>query len=468
MKATNVHLWGAIILWSGLNFSGVQAADLEAGAADRWRCEPAKVAVEYISSDDLHRLRQSSREFLREIAFSQMSLENGTVVAEALRIGSARAFAAARILRDLVIIQALDRQTRCKSARCEKPAIISQFKINDSTTPEHEWAKIRDLWMERRDDDASAARSCLELWKTLPDATEAAVAEAAKLPPELAGLEPAEIRFCLPKLANSSNDTSEVSDEQVQQLRSDYRQRSEVILAGMNPKYMEPLEEALRVGPKAGYFAHRALRNLVIVKEMETQKTCPAGWSCPLTDDIRVLKRSDSWPETLSIWKSVRDTDLQRSLVCMKYSKTLPTYELPVEVASVKYLEGNDRAACNASYVRQPILVHFKKNRSILDEDQVEKLAEAVSLLKACPEIGVFVTGYADPDGRRSFNGSLSKARAASVEAHLVQNGVMREQIDARGKGVAQGSSKRSSQLSKAYDRRAEVRLGKLIEGKLR
>jgi outer membrane protein OmpA-like peptidoglycan-associated protein len=419
------------------------------------------------------------------VTFSQLSDENRAVITEALRIGPAGAFSAARVLRDLVIIQALDQQARCESGKCDKDVIIAQFKVDGQTGPRREWGEIRDRWIKFRDDDARAAWGCMETWRTRPAApgvTVAAVSPGKSLPrksdevsttgalgsqetslvPELSGLDPAEIRFCQARSINA-NDKSEISDEQVRQLRDDYRRGDVTILAGMNLKYREPLEEALRVGPRAGYFAHRALRNLVIIKEVQQQVICPAGKSCSLSDAIRALKRGNSWSETLALWKSVRDTDLQRSLACIKYSKTLPTLELS-PVASTEDAKRGDYAVCNIDSARATIRVYFAKSRAIIAGAQLAKLATAAALLKGCPSLRASVAGYTDQDGRRRFNVRLSKARAAAVEAYLVEGGVKSGQIETHGYGVARWLSARATRQSKAQDRRAEIRIGKMVE----
>lgn len=492
-QMTRSRILGAIFLCFIANCAGAQAADhqRDLGVADQRRCEPSDKSANYISVDDLDRLRRMSKGRPETVAFSQLSLENGAVITEALRIGPAGAFSAARVLRDLAIIQALDQQARCESGKCDKDAIISQFKVDSPTDPKRQWGEIRDRWVKFRDDDASAAQACLGKWRTRPAAPGVAVAEVsqvnpgksppgshgegstsdarrpskeATLAPELVGLKPAEIRFCQVR-STDAQDKSEVSDEQVRQLRDDYRRGDVTILADMNPKYREPLEEALRVGPGAGYFAHRALRNLIIIKEVQQQVTCSAGKSCSPSDDIRALKRNDSWPETLALWKSVRDTDLERSLPCMKYSKTLPTLELaPAVVASTEDGKSGGHAVCDSDSAHAPIMVYFAKNQAVIGGAQLAKLATAAALMKECPSLRASVAGYTDQDGRRRFNMRLSRARAAAVEAYLVHSVVKSDRVEIHGYGVPRWLSARATRQSKAHDRRAEIRIRKMAE----
>lgn len=282
--------------------------------SDQWRCAPSEASRNYISVQDLDRLRDMSSDATSSpAAFSRLSDANHAIVAEALRIGPVGAFSSARLLRDLIIIEALDQQARCEPGQCDKPRVISEFQA--SPTAERAWSALRDLWIKFRDDDASAARPCLAIWKALPAAPGIVAAEAqadrpadstaahaapapgrstdADIVPQFAGLDPAEIRFCRVR-SPDAQDKSEVSDDQVRQLREDFRKGDLPALAGMNVKYREPLEEMLRVGPGAGYYAHRTLRNLVIIKEVDRQNNCPVQQTCSLSDDIRSLKRNKS------------------------------------------------------------------------------------------------------------------------------------------------------------------------------
>jgi outer membrane protein OmpA-like peptidoglycan-associated protein len=471
-------------------------------------CESSAVEARYISPEDLGRLRTLRQQATPSAPFLDLANDDIPLIDEVLRVGPSAGFYAARLLRDLAILDAFERQIQCDPKQhCPKPEIIAGFSPDNmiSTDGPGTWQTLIRNWKEFRDRDAARGRACLEVSRTRPTYEILVIAEndpkpppvargkdghpiphgpgrpddssasdAPKsstetgLPPELVGLAPAEVRFCKAR-SDDASDKSEVSNEQIRRLRDDYGKGDRTILSDMNVKYREPLEEALRVGPKAGYFAHRALRNLVIIKEVQRQITCPPGEVCSLTEDIRVLKRNNSWPETLAVWKSVRDTDLQRALACMKFSKTLPSFELDTAVvASTNIPKNDDDVTCKIETTRDSAIVHFAKNKAIITGIELSKMTEVVALLKACPGLGTFVAGYTDRDGGRQFNARLSRARAAAVRTHLVLSGVRSEQIEIRGYGVARRRSTRVTREMKAQDRRAEIRIRKIVGGKIR
>lgn len=473
-----------IVIFSAAIGSTALAAEANAVAeAELWRCQAPLNSKNYISHEDLDRLRQMSRDTApTSAAFSKLSPPTSVVVAEALRIGPEGAFFSARVLRDLVIINALDEQVRCGNAQCLTPSIISNFHTSDSLKPSgRSWEELRDLWIRFRDDDAKSALNCLGVSQLIPTAPGILPAPADErlvvsetvsetqqsgigatptnpapqdVPSELVGLDPADLRFCLK--GSVRLDRPEVSDEQVRQLREDIRNGNGTILAGMNAKYREALEEALRVGPSAGIFAYRTLRTLHIIKEINRQINCPSESTCPLSNDIQEIKRNDSWKEMLAVWVSIRDTDLQGSLACLNYSKTLPTLELAPAVAAFTDNSARDnRARCEDVSNLKVLTIRFAKNRSNAGERQLSVLSKLVALLQQCAGMKAFVAGYADKDGSRAYNLALSQARAESVAAYFIHNGASPGQVEGRGFGATRS-------VSKAQSRRVEIQLKKL------
>jgi outer membrane protein OmpA-like peptidoglycan-associated protein len=470
-------------------------------------CEPSGVETRYVSPENIGRLRALRQREPASTPFQDLADENLPIVDEALRVGTSGGFFAARLLRDLAIIDAFESQIECDSNQdCPKPEIITGF-FRDNVTADsssRSWQTLIRDWKQFRNKDAERSQACLEVSKARPSyeglvvaendpkpspvargntadsmphspgkPSESSVSDTSKsskeigLPRELVDLDPAEVRFCKAR-SDDAHDKSEVSNEQIQQLRDDYGRGDTTILFDMNAKYREPLEEALRVGPKAGYFAHRALRNLVIIKEVQRQIACPVEETCLLTEDIRALKQNNSWSETLAVWKSVRDTDLQRALACVKFSKTLPTLELVTAVAALANTPKNDNhVACGIETPRDGVIVHFEKNRAVVTRTELSKVIEVAALLKECPGLGAFVAGYTDRDGGRKFNARLSRARAAAVRTHLVMGGVKGEQVESRGYGVARQRSTRATRELKAQDRRAEIWIRKIVGGNI-
>jgi outer membrane protein OmpA-like peptidoglycan-associated protein len=459
-------------------------------------CAPAAAGANYVTADDFERLRSRSRDIpMTSTAFSRLSEANSLVVVEALRVGPGAAFFAARLLRDLAVIEALDLQERCETARCAKPPIIREFKTDEPGDPNvnRSWGELKELWIGFRDNDADAAQSCLKIAKLLPtapppkpmvvaetphtpgtstdhtrDSNDVAVvpsprpsSSVSSIARELAGLDPAEVRFCQSRPSDST-DNSEVTDDQLRQLREGFRQASSPAFAGMNAKYREPLEEALRVGPTTAYFARRTLRNLIIIEKIDRQINCSDQQTCPLSDDLRALKRNDSWQDSLTIWKSVRETDFQRALACMAYSRTLPTRELFPAVAS-KVDESNrlERGHCERAAAIEMVTLRFPKNGYNVGKDEL-RLATVTGALLRCPSLKAVIAGHTDQDGPRAYNLKLSDARASSVAKQLISAGVKGPQIETAGYGASHLLSKALDRGSKAQNRRAEVVIRKI------
>ena len=77
------------------------------------------------------------------------------------------------------------------------------------------------------------------------------------------------------------------------------------------------------------------------------------------------------------------------------------------------------------SSVRVLQQVHFATGSAVILADSFPMLKEIVALLKANPQIKkMMIEGHTDNQGGAAMNLGLSKSRAASVKAFLVQNGV--------------------------------------------
>lgn len=489
LRASFCGLRAVLISCIWFAFADAQEANGGRDSTDneQWRCGSSTASQDYISIQDLDRLRKLSRDSLsRPAAFSRLSPANGEVVAEALRVGPRGAFFAARVLRDLMIIDALDTYARCGNEQCTKPAIISDFQINrlgELDAPKS-WQQLRDLWIKFRDDDAGSGAHCLDISRGLPTAsTEVPIASASEksvpgkpvnvqpgndlvaadagqnIPPQLVGLDPADLRYCQVRSANSA-DQSQVSDEEVRQLREDFRTGRSPFFDGLRENHREPLEESLRVGPKAGYFAHHALRILLIIKEIDRVLNCTSQQPCSARSDVQELKRNNSWKYTLEIWKSIRDTDLNRALACMKYSKTLPTLVLPPLIAAdTTEPARTGRVSCGDYRSREVVVLQFAKNQSKAAGDQLAKLSAMADMLRSCGNLRALVAGHTDQDGSRAYNIALSRARASTISDHLAQIGVGPTQIMARGYGETRPVAENHSREAKARNRRVEVQL---------
>lgn len=293
----------------------------------------------------------------------------------------------------------------------------------------------------------------------------AAVAQSisSALPSTLAGLNAADTRFCLPKPVGAA-DTSTVSAAQLSHLRRAAKSAPPArAFSGLTPKYQEALNEALRVGPNAGYFAHRALRNLIILESIDQQINCPSGKECVQEENMGALKRFPTWSQNFDNWKSVRDTDLQRALVCMIYSKSLPTFDPEPVVAAVASnvpVSDDSGKTCDRGRVESligPLAIKFDRNSSRIGEQDLTALRQLAKALLPCPSLGIKVSGHTDRDGSSGFNKALSEARASSVAAELIKAGASPSQIETAGFGSSQPRGANRASAAKAASRRVEI-----------
>ena len=78
--------------------------------------------------------------------------------------------------------------------------------------------------------------------------------------------------------------------------------------------------------------------------------------------------------------------------------------------------------------------IHFEFARTKLDESSYPLLDEIALIAKRC-EVAIEVTGYTDSRGHPAHNQMLSRERAASVLAYLVEQGVPGDRLSAVGMG---------------------------------
>jgi outer membrane protein OmpA-like peptidoglycan-associated protein len=112
----------------------------------------------------------------------------------------------------------------------------------------------------------------------------------------------------------------------------------------------------------------------------------------------------------------------------------------------------------NRIYLNRKIFFELDK-----DELKVESLAvldRLVEVLLENPDIGrIRIEGHTDSQGNDQHNLELSKARAASVKAYLVKQGVPAERLDAEGYGETRLLQQGDSEEVHATNRRVEFHL---------
>ena len=101
--------------------------------------------------------------------------------------------------------------------------------------------------------------------------------------------------------------------------------------------------------------------------------------------------------------------------------------------------------------------VLFDTGRFSLKPGAREKLAKVAGILLAYPGLNIEVGGYTDNVGGASMNQTLSENRAGSVRDYLVQQGVSRNSVTARGFGNTLPVTSNDNSAGRQQNRRVEL-----------
>jgi outer membrane protein OmpA-like peptidoglycan-associated protein len=102
--------------------------------------------------------------------------------------------------------------------------------------------------------------------------------------------------------------------------------------------------------------------------------------------------------------------------------------------------------------------VNFELGKAVLLPISRDILEEVARSLVSNPEVRVEVGGHTDSTGSVALNERLSLARAESVKAFLVENGVAADQMEVRGYASTQPVATNSTASGRAQNRRVELR----------
>ena len=102
--------------------------------------------------------------------------------------------------------------------------------------------------------------------------------------------------------------------------------------------------------------------------------------------------------------------------------------------------------------------VNFELGKAVLLPVSRDILEEVARSLVANPQVRVEVAGHTDSTGSRALNERLSLARAESVKAFLVENGVAAENMGVQGYASTQPVASNRTASGRAQNRRVELR----------
>jgi outer membrane protein OmpA-like peptidoglycan-associated protein len=101
--------------------------------------------------------------------------------------------------------------------------------------------------------------------------------------------------------------------------------------------------------------------------------------------------------------------------------------------------------------------VVFDTGKYSLKPGAREKLAKVAGILLAYPALNIEVGGYTDNVGADRMNQTLSENRAGSVRDYLVQQGVLKDSVTARGFGNTSAVASNDNAAGRQQNRRVEL-----------
>lgn len=103
--------------------------------------------------------------------------------------------------------------------------------------------------------------------------------------------------------------------------------------------------------------------------------------------------------------------------------------------------------------------IFFDFDKADLKPESIPELEKLVGLLEEYPSIRVEIGAHTDSDGSDSYNIDLSKRRAASVVAWLVDEGIESTRLETKGYGETRPIATNETDEGRAQNRRVEFKL---------
>jgi outer membrane protein OmpA-like peptidoglycan-associated protein len=99
----------------------------------------------------------------------------------------------------------------------------------------------------------------------------------------------------------------------------------------------------------------------------------------------------------------------------------------------------------------------FELDESTLRPESEKELALLFRMLVDAPKLQATIIGHTDNQGNRSYNQSLSEARAEAVLKWLIAKGIPSERLQSEGRGMDEPISSNDTERGRALNRRTEI-----------
>ncbi len=110
--------------------------------------------------------------------------------------------------------------------------------------------------------------------------------------------------------------------------------------------------------------------------------------------------------------------------------------------------------------------VSFDVNKASIKPSFRSSLDKVASIISEYDQTAVHVIGHTDSTGSESYNQQLSENRADSVGRYLARSGVQRTRMRMAGRGELQPVANNSSSSGRSQNRRVEIYLKPIVEGR--
>jgi|GEM_PF-2764767 len=159
---------------------------------------------------------------------------------------------------------------------------------------------------------------------------------------------------------------------------------------------------------------------------------------------------------------------------------TVPTKELGIKI---EQLLGSEYGVCkvinNLDVSNYTVIPHEKRQRIQAEFDKLIELEniefesntavivpvsyglidKAARILSENPNISVEIRGHTDSQGNEEYNLGLSNRRAEAVLSQLVERGIARDRLSAKGYGSSLNIADNSTELGRQKNRRVEFKI---------
>jgi OOP family OmpA-OmpF porin len=106
--------------------------------------------------------------------------------------------------------------------------------------------------------------------------------------------------------------------------------------------------------------------------------------------------------------------------------------------------------------------IHFETAKAVIKEDSFSLMDEIVQVFKDNPHIQkVSIEGHTDSDGSDEYNKTLSDKRANAVMKYLVDKGISKDRLAAKGHGESKPIATNDTDEGKSKNRRVEFHITK-------